>query len=951
MALANLLDTKVQGALVRSRVQNITEMDAPSSFFFGLEKKQGQRRQIHSLLSETGQELTEPGLIRKRAVEFYASLFESEFKENEELMEEVCGGLPQISREANQQLDSPLTPQELYAALQSMQGRKAPGIDGLTVEFYKAFWDILAHDIIDVFNESLVSGSLPLSCRRAIITLLPKKGNLQEIRNWRPVSLLCTDYKILSKVLANRLKGTMEQILHRDQTYCVPGRSMVDNIYLIRDVLEVSSSLGINTGLISLDQEKAFDRVEHDFLWKVMERFGFSAGLIAKIKVLYSDIESVLKFNGGLCAPFRVHRGVRQGCALSGMLYALSLEPLLQKIRSSVRGLFLPGFNSSVVLSAYADDVVVFIKDQQDVCVLNSVIQKFSVVSAARVNWRKSEALAVGEWREGLPVLPQSLIWRREGLKYLGIYLGNSDIGKKNWENILEKVDNKLAKWRWLHPQISFRGRVLILNNLVASMLWHRLACLDPPTGLIAQIQVNIVNFFWNKLHWIPQSVLFLSRDEGGQGLVHLASRTATFRLQFIQKYLTGPEDLVWRDVASCILRRVNNLGLDAALFLTDFKFLKLGGLPPFYQGVFKSWGLFKCKRSEKCNSLHWLLKEPIICGAKMDVCCSTVPGLMGVLCSSRVVCLKQLIDAAGPELTDVQSLGSVLGVRSVRLMQRSLELWRRRLTEKERILLLKYGRGEAEPDPTDPYPEIYLCPGFTELSGPLLRHNDGRTLSLHKADKKTLYTNCVKTIHKTRLCDRAQCVWTERLGGLSPQWRTLYKPPLKKRTGDLQWRILHGAIATNAFLSVLNHSVVKECPFCGLTENIFHVFTECRRLADIFNVLTRVFNLFGVIFTAPVFICGVGFKKTEKVKCRLLNFLIGEAKMSIYLTRRDRLQGGPTLDPVTLWRYNVKARLRLEFCFHRVTGNTDVFEQQWAHEELLCRVTGGELKFTSFLN
>ena len=116
------------------------------------------------------------------------------------------------------------------------------------------------------------------------------------------------------------------------------------------------------------------------------------------------------------------------------------------------------------------------------------------------------------------------------------------------------------------------------------------------------------------------------------------------------------------------------------------------------------------------------------------------------------------------------------------------------------------------------------------------------------------------------------------------------------------------------------------------------------------FYVLTRVFNLFGVIFTAPVFICGVGFKKTEKAKCRLQNVLIGEAKMSIYLTRRDRLQGGPTLDPVILWKYNVKARLRLEFCFHRITGNIDVFEQQWAHEELLCWVTGGELKFTSFL-
>ena len=245
ITLANLLDTKVQGALIRSRVQNITEMDAPSSFFFGLEKRQGQRRQIHSLLSATGQELTEPGRIRKRAVEFYASLFKSEYKNNEELMDEVCGGLPQMSREATSELDSPLTLKELYAALQSMQGKKAPGIDGLTVEFYKASWNILAQDILDVFDESLESGSLPLSCRRAVITLLPKKGNLQDIRNWRPVSLLCTDYKILSKVLAKRLRGTMEQILHQDQTYCVLGRFMVDNIYLIRDVLEVSSSLGI----------------------------------------------------------------------------------------------------------------------------------------------------------------------------------------------------------------------------------------------------------------------------------------------------------------------------------------------------------------------------------------------------------------------------------------------------------------------------------------------------------------------------------------------------------------------------------------------------------------------------------------------------------------------------------------------------------------------------------
>ncbi|KAJ3592920.1 hypothetical protein NHX12_005258, partial [Muraenolepis orangiensis] len=511
----------------------------------------GQRRVIHSLLSGTGQEITEPSQIRRRAVSFYSTLYTSEYEEGETLSEGFCNGLPQVSEEANSQLEGPLTIQELQTALQGMQGRRAPGIDGLSVEFYKAYWDVLSHDLLDVFNESLASGSMPVSCRRAVITLLPKKGNLQDIKNWRPVSLLCVDYKILSKALATRLGKAVEQVIHRDQTYCVPGRSMVDNVHLIRDVLEVSSSLGINTGLISLDQEKAFDRVEHSFLWKVMEKFGFSAGFIAKIKVLYNKIESVLKFNGGLCAPFRVCRGVRQGCALSGMLYVLSLEPLLSKIRSKLQGLFLPGLNGNMVLSVYADDVVVFVRDQKDTDILVDIVRDFSSASAARVNWKKSEALAVGEWSGGLPVLPQSMVWKKDGFKYLGVFLGKEIVVLKNWEDVIEKIEGKLSK---------------------------------------------------------------------------------------------------------------------------------------------------------------------------LDVSSSETPGLTVALCRSKTLCLQQLVDAVGPELSDAQALGSLLGLHSVRVAQRILQLWSQILCPEEKRLLRSYGQGRARPDPADPFPEIYLSPGLGELTGPLLQ-------------------------------------------------------------------------------------------------------------------------------------------------------------------------------------------------------------------------------------
>ena len=106
---------------------------------------------------------------------------------------------------------------------------------------------------------------------------------------------------------------------------------------------------------------------------------------------------------------------------------------------------------------------------------LGKIVDTFGKISAAKVNWAKSEALAVGRWSAGLPQLPGGLSWKRGGFKHLGVHLGDEQTERKNWEGVLEKVEGKLAKWRWLLPHMSYRGRVHIINNLVASTLWHRL--------------------------------------------------------------------------------------------------------------------------------------------------------------------------------------------------------------------------------------------------------------------------------------------------------------------------------------------------------------------------------------------------------------------------------------------------------------------------------------------
>ncbi|KAJ3590808.1 hypothetical protein NHX12_008756 [Muraenolepis orangiensis] len=120
-------------------------MDA-SKFFFGLEKKNGQSRFIHALRSETGQEHRDSNEIWRRAVCFYSELYSSDYKEDKEMFESFCGGLPKVAVETNAELEKPLVLQEQFTALKSMEGGKAPGIDGIPVEFFKEFWMGMGED-------------------------------------------------------------------------------------------------------------------------------------------------------------------------------------------------------------------------------------------------------------------------------------------------------------------------------------------------------------------------------------------------------------------------------------------------------------------------------------------------------------------------------------------------------------------------------------------------------------------------------------------------------------------------------------------------------------------------------------------------------------------------------------------------------------------------------------
>ena len=156
-------------------------------------------------------------------------------------------------------------------------------------------------------------------------------------------------------------------------------------------------------------------------------------------------------------------------------------------------------------------------------------------------------------------------------------------------------------------------------------------------------------------MHWIPQSVLFLPKEEGGQGLVHLASRGAAFRLQFIQRLLTGPRDTLWRPLSRGILQHFNSLGLDFSLFLMKDNKIVSPSLPGFYKSVFKVWNLLKKEPRQQGDSLYWLLQEPVLHGTFLDQPPWAQVTLSRVLQAAGVSTLGQVVELAGPGLEELK--------------------------------------------------------------------------------------------------------------------------------------------------------------------------------------------------------------------------------------------------------------------------------------------------------
>ena len=229
---------------------------------------------------------------------------------------------------------------------------------------------------------------MSISQRRGVISLIPKdENNLTTLSNWRPITLLNVDYKILAKVTAKRIEPVFPILIHPDQTGFIKGRFIGQNIRLLNDLMEFTDDQKVPGILLFIDFEKAFDTIEWTFIQNVLKCFNFGPVIRKWVSVLYKDVESAVVNGGYSTNYFKVSRGVRQGCSLSPLLFVLGVEVLAQKIRQSAscQGIKLPK-SVEAKISQFADDTALICRDENALRENLNVLNKFNDISGLKLN-------------------------------------------------------------------------------------------------------------------------------------------------------------------------------------------------------------------------------------------------------------------------------------------------------------------------------------------------------------------------------------------------------------------------------------------------------------------------------------------------------------------------------------------------------------------------------------
>ena len=591
--LEELYDEIATGIRIRSKCSWYEQGEKSTKYFLNLEKKNAKTSTL-TRINKGNDTLSNQKEILAEIEAFYKKLFTNNNNTSKESVQNFLSQYttPVLSEADQASLSIDITDEELYAALSEMPDDRSPGNDGLSCEFYKLFWDEIKLPYKEAIMQGRVKREFSISQRQAIIRLIEKKDrDKTEIANWRPISLLNVDLKIISKVLANRLKIFLDKIITSNQTAYVKDRFIGESSRLLSDILELTDYLKIGALLVTIDFQKAFDSLNHTFIIETCRKFGIPEYMLVWIETLLNNQESCVINGGTTTKYFKLERGARQGDPIAAYLFIIALEMLFIMVKKDEAIKPLEMCNSKFLYSAYADDVSFYLKDSNSVYALVHVIKTFSKYSDLKPNYDKCEIAGIGVLKGVNRALcgfkPVDLT--KSTIKVLGMhYSYNKTLqNEKKFSDTITKIENLLRVWR--QRNLSLEGKITVFKSLAISKIVYIAFLSDIPTYIIETLKKIQNGFLWNgKRAKIKHHTLCNSYETGGLQSVDIETKMKALHLSWINR-LYDDNNHQWKTIPLFYLNKIYGQHSFHSHF-SPKRDTVLNPLPSFYKNIVKIW-------------------------------------------------------------------------------------------------------------------------------------------------------------------------------------------------------------------------------------------------------------------------------------------------------------------------------------------------------------------------
>ncbi|KAL2224782.1 UNVERIFIED_CONTAM: putative mitochondrial protein [Sesamum indicum] len=543
----------------RAKMEWMKGGDQCSRVFFRKIAQRRTARRIMQINDAQGITITEPNAVIHEFISYYQSLLGGDRRQRVMDLRFLRPWARHIitTEEAGHLLEL-FSAEDIKKAVFDIGEDRAPGPDGYSSGFYKKAWPVVGQEITKAVLDFFSTGKLLKQINSTILMVIPKVHSPTSIADFRPISYCNVLYKIIAKLIVQKLSVILDKIISPCQAAFVPGRSIGDNVMLAQELFTGYNQARLPPRCaLKVDIQKAYDTVEWDFLLSVLQLFGFPETFSRWVEECISSPSFSVGMNGKPHGYFAGARGLRQGDPLSPYLFVLVMEVLhmgiLQLIEQDMKFAFHWKCDDLRIFQlGFADDLLLFCRaNTASVRVFKSGLDRFADWSGLRLNVEKSHII-ISRSAQNIREELLAVLGFQEGhlpMRYLGLPLISSRLSIANCQPLLSKIDTRINGWEGL--ALSYAGRAQIIKSVLVTMGVYWASAFILPKGVIKNIEKRLRAFLWRgtgnsgypKVAW---KEICKPKEEGGLGLKDMGTLNRALMCKKLCEVIRCDRTSIW---------------------------------------------------------------------------------------------------------------------------------------------------------------------------------------------------------------------------------------------------------------------------------------------------------------------------------------------------------------------------------------------------------------------